>query len=169
MHSTPLFVSLLVVLVIGTGCEEGQSQVTTRVERKGLAVEFKPTCDEYGISLATSVENTSPKERRIESGSLPWQYDVLGTEFVAEAAGGDLQRSQSAPMFGRTGPIDLAPQERRSGSTPIGLMFPEIQNQLASGQIVTVRWRYRVSVTPSEVIEGVISIKQDPCATGTDD
>lgn len=169
MHNTPPLSSLLLVLAMGAGCDEWKSQLASRVERNGLAVELTPTCDEYGISLASSVENTSPKERRIESGSLPWQYDVLGTDFVVESAGGYLHRNQSAPMFGRTGPINLAPQERRSGSTPIGLMFPEMQKLLASGQIMTVRWKYTVSVTPSEVIEGVIIIKQDPCGTRTDD
>jgi len=167
-HSISLFMSLLLVLLMGTGCD-GWLSLVNRVERNGLAVEFAPTCTVDGISLAGSLENISPKEKRIKSGSLPWQYDVLGTQLVAEAAGRFLQRNESAPMFGRTGPIDLAPKERRSGTVPIGLMFPEIRSHLASGQLVTVRWKYRVSNAPPEVIEGMISIKRDPCAAGSDD
>jgi hypothetical protein len=166
MLITRPFVGSLILLVMAAGCHEWRPQLTSHVERNGLVVEFAPGCDENGISLASSLENITSKEVRIESGSFPWQYDILGTEFIAESSGRYLKRNQSAPMFGRTGPIELAPHERRSGSTPIGFMFPEMQNQLASGQIVTVRWKYRISVTPSEVIEGVISINQDPCRTG---
>lgn len=168
MHITPAFLSLLAFLAMTAGCGEWKSQLASRVERNGLAVEFAPTCDENGISLVSSLQNTSSEEVRIESGNLPWQYDVLGTEFIAESSGRNLRRNQSAPMFGRTGSIVLTSHERRSGTTPIGFMFPEMQNQLASGQIVIVRWKYRISVNPSELIEGVIRISQDPCGTGAD-
>src|SRR5262245_58172544 len=126
------FLTLFVVLVT-SACQADPSQ--------GLAVEARPLCKDGEIWLTVTVQNMGSRSVRIENGVLPWEYDPVGTSFEAESAGRALSRNSAIPLIGRTGPIDLQPQQKMSGETPIGFMFPEIAS-LIGKQPITVRWAY---------------------------
>ncbi len=158
-----LIVLATVSFALGAAACGDSALPTSRVEHHGLVVEFKLACIQNDIALSGTILNSTSQLIRIESGSLPWQYDPLGSEFRAESAGKALTRNEAAALIGRTGPIKLATQERRSGSTPIGFMFPDMKTLLAKKQSVTVHWKYLVSVTPEDAMEGTIDIGQDPC------
>jgi len=107
----------------------------------GLKVEFTYQCSKGTVQLRSSITNLSSEPITIRIGSLPWQYDVLGSEFVAEANGKKLKRNWTAPILGRVGPITLAPNEHRSGVVPIGTLFPDLSATLRNTDVV-VHWSY---------------------------
>src|SRR5215213_7504470 len=100
------------------GCGDASSE-TARAERAGSIIEFTPACTAGQISLTGVIINSTQEPISIESGSLPWQYDRLGTDFQAESGGVKLERNEVTPLIGKTGPKRLMPNERRQGSTPI--------------------------------------------------
>lgn len=165
MRAYPL--KLLATVFAGlavAGCENSQSAAPS-VEHHGLKVEFTPVCVQGEIKLRGEIANSGTEPVRIESGALPWQYDLLGTRFQAESGGKPLSQSATMPLIGKTGPKVLAPNERREGFTPIGFIFPELKTLLQK-QPVTVTWTYPLTA-PSRGSEGQITgslkIAKDPC------
>jgi hypothetical protein len=102
---------------------------------------------------------------RLKAVPIPWQYDLLGTDFQAESAGTKLAKNTATPLIGKTGPKVLAPNERREGFTPIAFIFPELRSLLAR-QPDTVTWAYPL-ILPSrdanDQIRGRVEVTKDPC------
>jgi hypothetical protein len=146
-----------------TACDASHS-TTSRVSYRDLVITFAPVCVDGEILLRGEILNTGPNEVRIESGALPWDYDVLGTKFQAEAVGKPLAKNEAAPLIGKTGPKVLKPNERRQGTTPIGFIFPELKKALAT-QPVTVTWRFPFAspAQGGDPITGRVEIVKDPC------
>ena len=104
----------------------GNSDERSRVIHAGLRVEFSARCMDHTVQLLGLIANETAKPIVIQGGSLPWQYDLLGSEFAAVVSGEKLKRNEAAPIFGRVGPITLAPHEHQEGSVPISTLFPEL-------------------------------------------
>lgn len=143
----------------------GDTGGQSRVEHGELSVEFSARCSEHAVQLHGVITNESAEPITIQLGSLPWQYDVLGSEFTADASGTTLKRNTATPILGRLGPITLAPHEQQDGFVPISNLFPDLHNELKKGHIVNVRWRYwtAVKTASSTPFEGLVVIKGDPC------
>lgn len=137
----------------------------SRVVHAGLRVEFSLRCKDHTVELRGVIANESAKPITIQSGSLPWQYDLLGSDFTAEASGATLERNEAAPILGRVGPITLAPRERRDGTVPISTLFPDLRKSLRDGSSVSIRWKYWTGVKSAggAPFEGTIVMSQDPC------
>lgn len=138
----------------------------SRVEHAGLRVEFSPRCADHSVQLHGLITNESAEPITIQSGSFPWQYDVLGSEFIAEASGKTLKRSAAAPILGRVGPITLMPREHQEGLVPISTLFPDLRNALKKGAAVTIHWKYWTGVKSarSAPFEGEVVVQRNPCA-----
>jgi hypothetical protein len=138
----------------------------SRVVHSGLRVEFSPQCSAGVVQLLGTITNETLAAVTIESGSLPWQYDVLGSEFSAEASGKKLKRNWTAPLLGRVGPITLAPHEHRTGVVPIATLFPDLSTALRSGAVV-VHWKYltnaKAAANDLNVFADNLVIRHDPC------
>jgi hypothetical protein len=137
-----------------------------RVAHSGLRVEFSPQCSDGVVQMRGTIANVTAGPITIESGSLPWEYDVLGSEFAAEASGSKLKRNWTAPILGRVGPITLAPHEHRTGVVPISTLFPDLRAALRKGAVV-VRWKYLTNsqavADDLNVFQGELVIHSDPC------
>jgi hypothetical protein len=145
-------------------CGDSHSEVS-RVDHRGLVVTFSPACIDGDIGLRGEILNSGAKSVQIKSGALPWQYDLLGTDFQATSAGKKLTKNTTAPLIGKTGPKILAPNERRQGTTPIAFIFPELKSLLAR-QSVTVTWTYPLTARSEDRddhISGSVEITEDPC------
>jgi hypothetical protein len=156
-------IAALLAAVMTSACDASDS-TTSRVEHRDLVFTFTPACVDGEIQLRGEIFNRGANDVRIESGTLPWDYGVLGTDFQAEAAGKPLVKNQAAPLIGKTGPKVLKPNERRHGITPIEFIFPELKKVLAT-QLVTVRWSFPFAspVQGAEPIVGHVEIPKDPC------
>lgn len=152
--------SCLTLLFVCASCD---SKPSAAGDLNPFAVTFKEVCSEGRIAIRGTLSNKSTGDAIVKSGSFPWQYDALGSEFKVFTRNGELHQSSAIPMLGRTGPIKLKAGESMSGITPIGQMFPELATAIVT-QPVTIRWRYRTSVTPPEIIDGSLTIRNDPCA-----
>lgn len=164
MKTAPLHcIAALFAALMIMACGASHSS-TSRVEHGQLVITFMPACVDGEIVLRGEIFNTGPDEARIESGALPWDYDVLGTDFQAAAEGKALAKNEAAPLIGKTGPKVLKPNERRQGTTPIGFIFPELKKVLAT-QSVTVTWRFPFSspAQGGQRIAGRMEILKDPC------
>ncbi len=147
---------LSAILFGAAACRDSLSAVS-RAEHQGLVVEFEPICMEDDIWLSATISNSTSEPIQIGSGIVPWDFEPLGTHFDVMSSGKALTKKSFFPPVGRTGPVKLASHERRSGSAPIGFLFPEMKGLLAK-QSVTVHWKYM------EGLEGTLEIKRDPCA-----
>jgi hypothetical protein len=145
------------------------TQVESRVDHFGLSVEFSLRCSDTAVQLHSTITNTTTTSKTIQSGGLPWQYDVLGSEFTADSSGNKLKRDWTAPILGRTGPITLMPQEHRDGDVPISVLFPNLRADLKAGPVV-VHWKYwtglKTARTGPSVFEGSLVIRQNACNKG---
>lgn len=166
MIIAPRMLLVVLVAIAGVSACGDRSDGGQRIEWQGLAIEFKPICKDQEIWLSGSIRNTSSETKRIENGVLPWDYDPVGTFFSAESSENKLTRNPASPMIGRPGPIDLRPQEQRSGETPIGFMFPQIVALLDKSKPVSVHWVYWTSPRPNEAVstKGTIVISRNPCS-----
>jgi hypothetical protein len=151
------FLMVMVAVLFGIAACDDSSPAVSRAEHQGLVVEFKSVCKDEALWLDATIYNSSAKPIRIESGSLPWEFDSLGTHFNVESEGKALVRNAFFPPIGRPGPFNLAPAARQSGLTPIGFLFPEMK-ELLTKQQVSVHWKY------SDELEGMLVIKRDPCS-----
>jgi len=169
-------VNTSVLALIASGCvvlylmdirtARSDTGLHSRVDHSGLSVDFSPRCTDGTPQLYGTITNVTAGPITIQSGSLPWQYDVLGSKFVAEASGSNLKRNWTAPIVGRTGPITLGPHEQQAGMVPISTLFPDLRRALKKGA-VTIRWKYWTDVKtvrrgPS-VFEDALVIRRDPC------
>jgi hypothetical protein len=164
-----LLVSVCLVLCLtGARLAHSDTDVHSRVDHSGLRVDFSAQCTDGVMELNATITNATENPITIRSGSFPWQYDVLGSEFVAEASGKKLKRDWAAPILGRVGPITLEGHEQRSGAVPISSLFPALHSELERGA-VTIRWKYwtaakTVHSGPS-VFEGALVIRRDLCGS----
>jgi hypothetical protein len=150
-------VGCLVMLILSTlaiACS-GEKNQTSRVENKNLVVEYSVVCREGDVWLASSVWNKGLESVTIELGTMPWNYDPLGTQFAVSTATRKFKRQGGMPFFNR-GPVVLAPNEKRTGEVPIGYMFPDFKNSLGK-ELVSVEWGYM------EDLHGIVAIRNDPC------
>jgi hypothetical protein len=142
------------------------AQGASQADHGGLKVEFTYQCSKGTVQLRGSITNGSPEPITIRIGSLPWQYDVLGSEFSAEANGKKLKRNWTAPILGRVGPITLVPNEHRSGVVPIGTLFPDLSTTLRIADVV-VHWRYLTTGKPvagdASTFQGHLVIRRNAC------
>lgn len=153
-----------VIALLLAGCG-GDVQETSRVQQAGFIIEFTPACIDGEIALAGAISNSTNELLWIYSGSLPWHYDTLGSEFQAESGGVKLDRHGVSPPIGKTGPIPLRPKERRQGRTPIEFMFPGLKSALRKDS-VTISYSYPLrlnSQRSEDWVEGKIEIRSDPC------
>ncbi len=163
-HQLSLIAVAFAALVL-IACGDSYS-AASRVEHQGLVVTFTPVCIDGDIRLRGEILNSGAESVQIKSGALPWQYDLLGTDFQAASAGRKLSKNTTTPLIGKTGPKILAANERREGTTPIGFIFPELKSLLAK-QSVTVTWTYPLvarSQDADDQITGSVEITEDPCA-----
>lgn len=157
-------IAIALLGMILTACDSESAD--SRVEHQGLVVTFTPVCIDGDIGLRGEIFNSGTKSVQIESGSLPWHYDLVGTDFRAESGGESLIKNTTTPLIGKTGPKVLAPNERREGVAHIGFIFPELKALLAK-QPVTVTWSYPLtsrSRDPDDQMTGSVEITKDPCA-----
>jgi hypothetical protein len=160
--------ALLVMLVLSACSNPTASspRYSSRAEKDGLIVEFVARCTAGSIELVGSIANSTQKPIRIDSGTLPWESDVLGTEFVALSSGRKINRSWVSPILGRIGPLTLLPGERLEGETNIDSMFPGMQLLLGKAA-VQLTWRYLpTSMTaskPTDMFVGHLELDRDLC------
>jgi hypothetical protein len=142
----------------------GDTSPKSRVEHAGLIVEFSSQCANDAVELHGSITNETTQPITVKSGSVPWQYDVLGSEFVADASGRKLKRDWTAPILGRVGPITLAAHERQVGVVPISTLFPQLRAALEKGPVV-IHWRYWTDAKTVRrgLFAGTLVISVDPC------
>lgn len=156
---------LWVVALVLAGCGDVYPE-TSRTRQAGLIIEFTPACAEGQITLSGGIINSTKEPISIESGSFPWQYDPLGTDFQAESGGVKLDKNEVTPVIGKTGPKRLMPNERRQGAAPIEFIFPALKN-LLSKQPVTISYTFALrlnSQDPNDHVHGKIEIVSDPCS-----
>jgi hypothetical protein len=158
----------LLVLLVGycaSACA-GPLAKESRVEQGGLVVVFAVQCLNGAIEVKGNIENSTDAPIRIRSGSLPWEFDVLGSEFTAEADGVSLPRDRSTPILGRVGPITLQAHERQGGVVPIEKLFPSLHAVVAK-QTVSIHWKYWTDVktmkTGPTVFDGTITVPKEVC------
>jgi hypothetical protein len=156
----------LVLWLTGTTVARSDTGVHSRVDHSGLSVDFSAQCADGVVQLYGTITNATADPVTIRSGSFPWQYDVLGSEFIAEASGSKLKRDWTAPILGRVGPITLESHEQRSGLVPISTLFPDLHSALEKGA-VTIRWKYwtgaKTARSGPSVFEDSLVISRDPC------
>ena len=128
---------------IGVSAAQRTIGISSRVDHAGLIVVFSISCSGHTVQLDATITNQTQNSMVIESGTLPWEYDILGSEFVAEASGRKLKRNWTAPLIGRVGPITLTSHERRSGTVPISTLFPRLGAALKTSTVV-VHWKYQI-------------------------
>lgn len=159
--------NLTAVAVVATlwiaGCGDGLDESSLwRGTLGNLSMEFRAACLGGDLVLKGALENTSREEIRIESGALPWDSDVLGTEFHASVDGKELAQHSVAPIVDRFSALVLAPRERREGMVPILDLFPEMKMHLGNRPI-RVTWKYEVSRGEQGLMTGSIGIESNPC------
>lgn len=157
-----LVLSVAVLMMVACGASKSPASPVTY---RGLMIEFMPQCVDGEIVLRGEITNSSNHPITIESGALPWQYDLLGTDFQAEVGGKKLQKNPTAPLIGKTGPKTLEPTERRHGFTPVEFLFPELRS-LLNKQSVIIQWSYSVSRPlggEDGRVRGVITVPRNPC------
>jgi hypothetical protein len=148
--------ALVGLLTFNTACSDQATTTNSQAEFDGLLVEFTVVCEKGDIALKGTISNTSDGPKQIENGALPWDFEPTATRFDVTAGDRHLSRKAFYPPIGRTGPLLLAPKERKSGSTPIGFLFPEIRQALVNEPVV-VAWFYQ------EGLKGSLEIRHDPC------
>jgi hypothetical protein len=145
----------------------GNTEPYSRVDHSGLIVEFTLRCSDGAIQLHSSITNTTAAPITIQSGSLPWQYDVLGSDFSVQTEGGTLTRNWATPIMGRTGPILLKSHEKRVGTVPVSLLFPSLGTAVKK-EAVVVHWKYWTDVksvrSGRTVFDGSLLIRQNACS-----
>lgn len=169
--AAPAAITILAALctcLFSTGASATQrlANISSRVDHAGLIVAFSLRCSGQEVHLDATITNQTQSSMVIESGTLPWEYDILGSEFVAETAGRKLKRNWTTPLVGRVGPITLTPHEHRSGTVPISILFPRLSAALKTGAVV-VHWKYRTDARAgrdgSHVFGGSLVIPQGSC------